>query len=123
MDKYNILKNIFNFESFKNGQDEIIDNILNFENKGILVVMPTGGGKSLLYQIPSILSNELSIVISPLISLMQDQVNFLKSKNVNCEFYNSTLSNNEKIIIQQKIYNKQLNLLYIAPEDFPILIL
>ena len=79
------LKNIFGFDDYKNSQQEIIKEVL--EGKDILTVMPTGGGKSLCYQLPSILDNKLVVVISPLKSLMEDQVNDLQKLNINsCVF-------------------------------------
>ena len=116
--KHEILQEVYGYETFRNDQDLIIDEIWNLENNGILVVMATGGGKSILYQIPAMMKKGLSIVISPLISLMQDQVAFLQSKNIACEYYNSSLNNSEKDIIKNKIKNNQLTLLYIAPERF-----
>ena len=117
MDKLEVLKETFGFDSFRNGQDEIIDSITN-GNNGVLVTMATGGGKSLLYQIPAIMSPNLTLVISPLISLMKDQVDFLKSKGVLAEFYNSSLSEVDKRNIVHKLKNQQIKLLYVAPERF-----
>jgi len=118
MDKYQILTNIFNLKEFRPYQSEIIDEILNEDTKGILVVMPTSAGKSLLYQIPSLLQDGLTIVISPLISLMKDQVDFLKSKNIPSDFYNSSLSESEKKNIENKLINQEIKILYVAPERF-----
>lgn len=119
LDKETVLKETFGFDAFRDPQAEVIDSIFdNEKHKGILVVMPTGGGKSLLYQIPSLLMDGLSIVISPLISLMKDQVDYLKSKNIPAEFYNSSLLESEKRIIEQKLIDTKLKLLYVAPERF-----
>jgi ATP-dependent DNA helicase RecQ len=118
MDKETVLKDIFGFYSFRSNQAEIIDNILNENNKGLLVVMPTAAGKSILYQLSALLMGGLSIVISPLISLMKDQVDYLKSKNIAAEFYNSSLLESEKKIIHQKLMRQELKLLYVAPERF-----
>ena len=118
LDKETVLSEVFGFNSFRDPQAEVIDSIFDDENKGILVVMPTGGGKSLLYQIPSLLMDGLSIVISPLISLMKDQVDYLKSKGVAAEFYNSSLLESEKKAIHQRLIRQELKLLYMAPERF-----
>lgn len=118
MDKETVLKNVFEFESFRDPQGEVIDSIFDDNTKGILVVMPTGGGKSLLYQIPSLLMDGLSIVISPLISLMKDQVDYLKSKRVSAEFYNSGLLDSEEKVIHTKLMRQEVKLLYVAPERF-----
>ena len=75
-----ILKDYFNFDNFRNGQEEIINSVL--ANKNVLAVMPTGAGKSLCYQIPALMNENFSIVISPLISLMQDQVDSLNKKSI-----------------------------------------
>jgi ATP-dependent DNA helicase RecQ len=88
MDKETVLKNVFRFNSFRTNQADIIDNILDENNKGLLVVMPTAAGKSILYQLSALLMEGLSIVISPLISLMKDQVDYLKSKKISEELYN-----------------------------------
>jgi ATP-dependent DNA helicase RecQ len=118
LDKETVLSEVFGFNSFRDPQAEVIDSIFDDENKGILVVMPTGGGKSLLYQIPSLLMDGLSIVISPLISLMKDQVDYLKSKGIAAEFYNSSLLESEKKVIHQRLMRQELKLLYMAPERF-----
>ena len=118
LDKETVLKDVFGFESFRDAQAEVIDSIFDNENKGILAVFPTGAGKSILYQIPSLLMDGLSIVISPLISLMKDQVDYLKSKGITAEFYNSSLLESEKKIIHQKLVRQEVKLLYVAPERF-----
>lgn len=117
--KETILKDVFGFETFRKPQSEVIDHIVNNNNQnGILVVMPTGGGKSLLYQLPPLLMDGLTIVISPLISLMKDQVDSLKAKNVPVEFYNSSLTSSEKRDIEHKLIYQDLKILYVAPERF-----
>lgn len=111
-----ILKKTFGYNNFRPLQKEIIDNVLN--KKDTVVLMPTGGGKSLCYQIPAIHLKGLTIVVSPLISLMKDQVDALRQNGVEAAFWNSTLSADEINNIQYKIASKELNILYIAPERF-----
>lgn len=112
--KDTILKNVFGFESFRENQEKIIDEILNGNN--ILSIMPTGAGKSLCYQIPAILFDGVTIVISPLISLMEDQILKLKNVGVDCAVINSTLSEGEYIKVKNEILNGQYQVIYIAPE-------
>ena len=118
LDKEIVLKETFGLETFRDSQAEVIDSLFDDNNKGVLAVFPTGAGKSLLYQLPSLLSYGLTIVISPLISLMKDQVDYLKSKNIPAEFYNSSLSDTEKYIIHSKLMRQEVKLLYVAPERF-----
>lgn len=108
------LQEYYGFNSFKEIQKKPLLNILNKHNT--LAVLPTGEGKSILYQIPGIMFNGLTIVISPLISLMKDQVVSLKKKNIKADFFNSTLSNEEKNNIFNKIENNEIKLLYVSPE-------
>jgi ATP-dependent DNA helicase RecQ len=118
MDALRILNQVFKYEEFRKGQEEIINATLDYNNKGILVVMPTGAGKSILYQLPALLTDGLTVVISPLISLMKDQIDFLKSKKIPAEFYNSSLSVRDKREVEFSLIRKELKLLYIAPERF-----
>ncbi|MCK4635394.1 MAG: DNA helicase RecQ [Candidatus Moranbacteria bacterium] len=111
-----ILKKTFGYNKFRPLQKEIIQNVLN--KKDTVVLMPTGGGKSLCYQIPAIHLQGLTIVVSPLISLMKDQVDALRQNGVEAAFWNSTLSLDQQNKLQEKIHNKELNILYIAPERF-----
>ena len=109
-----IIKNIFGYDKFRPLQEEVIKNIL--ERNDSLVIMPTGGGKSLCYQIPALIFDGLTIVISPLISLMKDQVEQLNELGINAVFLNSSLSyekyqENVSLIVQKKV-----KLLYLAPE-------
>ena len=109
-----LLKTIYGYENFRKGQNIIIDNILT--GKDTLGIMSTGGGKSICYQIPALLYPHLTIVISPLISLMKDQVDSLKYLGIRAGFLNSTLSKDEYLNLVQDIKNKSIKILYIAPE-------
>lgn len=109
-----ILKDYFGFDSFRNPQEEIINNLL--AGNDLLVLMPTGGGKSLCYQIPALVRNGVGIVISPLIALMEDQVAALKLQGIRAAYYNSSLSANEARLVLAQLHNNELDLLYIAPE-------
>ncbi len=109
-----ILKNTFGFNQFRGQQEEIINHV--FDGNNALVLMPTGGGKSLCYQIPALAREGMGVVISPLISLMQDQVSALNSKGVAAEFLNSTLSLSEVINIENRILAGEVDLLYLSPE-------
>lgn len=110
----NILINDFKLDKFRNKQEDIILNIIN--KKNTLVIMPTGGGKSLTFQIPGVYNPGTTLVISPLISLMKDQVDSLNNKNIPSYFYNSSLSNEEKQEIFSKINDNLIKFLYISPE-------
>ena len=110
----NLLKKFFGYDNFRPGQEEIIDNILN--QKDCLGIMPTGAGKSICYQIPALTFEGTTIVISPLISLMKDQVDSLIQNGISATFINSTLSTSEYF---QTIENAKLGMykiIYVAPE-------
>lgn len=108
------LKQTFGFDEFRYPQKEIISDVLN--RKDVFVLMPTGGGKSLCYQLPALMLEGLTIVVSPLIALMKDQVDSLKQNGVNAEFFNSSLTSSEKDKVRAQILNQKLSLLYVAPE-------
>jgi ATP-dependent DNA helicase RecQ len=112
-----ILKQYFNYDSFRGLQEEIITRTLNREGHS-LVLMPTGGGKSLCYQIPAMIFEGGTIVISPLIALMQDQVDALRKKNIPAGFINSTLSKKERDDRLNQFVSGKTKLLYVTPERF-----
>lgn len=114
MDLLRSLKLFFGFDSFRKGQREIIESILRNEN--VLAILPTGGGKSLCYQLPALISGGFSIVISPLIALMKDQVDSLNKNEEIAAFINSSLDYHSINQIMNKISNGQLKLIYVAPE-------
>lgn len=111
---FEILNKYYGYNSFRKGQYEIINNILS--GRDTFCILPTGGGKSICYQIPAILFNGVTIVISPLIALMKDQVDNLKANGINAEYINSTqnLENIDRII--EGCRQGEIKLLYIAPE-------
>ena len=109
-----ILQSVFGFQSFRPPQDQIIDSVIAGDDA--MVIMPTGGGKSLCYQIPSLVREGCGVVVSPLIALMQDQVSALKLLGVRAAFLNSTLDPSEAAEIESDLRNGTLDLLYIAPE-------
>lgn len=114
MNPKEVLNKYFGYNEFRPGQPEIINSIL--EKKDTLAVMPTGGGKSICYQIPALIFEGLTIVVSPLIALMKDQVDVLNKKGIPANFINSTLSQEEINIVYSNIINKKIKLLYLAPE-------
>jgi ATP-dependent DNA helicase RecQ len=109
-----ILKNIFGYDEFRKGQDQIIDHVI--AGKNCFVLMPTGGGKSLCYQIPSLCLDGVGIIVSPLIALMQDQVDALKQVGVRAEAINSNMSQGEVFNVKERLKNNDLDLLYVSPE-------
>ena len=109
-----ILKHTFGYSEFRGQQRDIIQGALDGDDA--LVLMPTGGGKSLCYQIPGLIRNGLAIVVSPLIALMQDQVSALQQLGINAAYLNSTLSREEYSQIMRQLHDGDLDLLYIAPE-------
>ncbi|TRZ69538.1 MAG: DNA helicase RecQ, partial [Bacteroidetes bacterium] len=114
---YEVLKKVFGFDSFKGNQEAIINNIL--QNKDTFVIMPTGGGKSLCYQLPALIKDGTAIIISPLIALMKNQVDSIRSfgteTNV-AHFMNSSLSKQEITQVKKDIVAGNTKLLYVAPE-------
>ncbi len=110
----NALKHFFGHECFRFDQRPIIERVL--KNKDVLVIMPTGGGKSLCYQLPALLRAGVTIVVSPLIALMQDQVTALRDNGIEATFLNSTLAPDEVRSRQNALLAGDIKLLYIAPE-------
>jgi ATP-dependent DNA helicase RecQ len=108
------LKEYYGYESFRPGQEDLIQAIINGQD--VLGIMPTGGGKSLCYQIPAIVMDGLTLVVSPLISLMKDQVDSLQEMGVNAAYLNSQLSFPEQQEIIQKVRAREIDLLYVSPE-------
>ena len=109
-----ILKHRFGYDAFRLNQEAAIEAVLH--GRDCVVLMPTGGGKSLCYQIPALMLAGLTVVISPLIALMKDQVDALRSNGVEAAFLNSTQSGPEQVEVFQKVRSGELKLLYVAPE-------
>lgn len=119
MDKFtekaeHLLKTVFGYDSFRPLQLEIIKSVL--AGTDTLAIMPTGGGKSLCYQIPALIFEGITIVVSPLISLMQDQVSALQENGVEAVFLNSALEWEEYLYTVNKIKAGKIRLLYVSPE-------
>jgi ATP-dependent DNA helicase RecQ len=112
--KHDALKKYFGYDSFRPQQAEIIDTIM--ADKDCLVLMPTGGGKSVCFQIPAVIRDGLTVVISPLIALMKDQVEALRGNGISAAFLNSSLSSSEQDSVMWRAKVGDLKLLYIAPE-------
>jgi ATP-dependent DNA helicase RecQ len=113
-DKYTVLKDVFGFDSFRPGQEEVVDTLLAGRN--ILTVMPTGSGKSLCFQIPSLVTGGLTIVVSPLVALMEDQVAALKLAGVAADTINSSRSREDNVASWRRAAAGETRLLYMAPE-------
>ncbi len=114
MDKYEVIKEYFGYTEFRFGQEQIIDNLLT--GKDALCVMPTGAGKSLCYQVPALIIKGVTIVISPLISLMKDQVNSLVQSGINAAYINSSLSAKEYGEVINCASAGKYKIIYVAPE-------
>ncbi len=109
-----VLETVFGYQRFREGQKAVIDAAI--AGKDSLVIMPTGGGKSLCYQIPALVRDGLTLVISPLISLMKDQVDQLKANGVAAECINSTIARDDLITIYNRIHSGAVKLVYVSPE-------
>ncbi|MGF1652461.1 MAG: DEAD/DEAH box helicase, partial [Actinomycetales bacterium] len=109
-----VLRRVFGYSDFRGPQREVVDHVV--AGGDALVLMPTGGGKSLCYQIPAIVRDGVGVVVSPLIALMQDQVTALRAVGVRAAFLNSTLSPDERRAVEAAYLAGELDLLYLAPE-------
>jgi len=114
MKKLEILQHYFGHQNFREQQEEVIDYILNGED--VLMILPTGGGKSLCYQLPSLLMSGVTVVVSPLLALMHDQVIALRENGISASMLSSMQSLEETREIKQALYKNQIKLLYVAPE-------
>src|SRR5258705_4520501 len=112
--KHEILKDIFGFDDFRPGQEEAVDALL--AGRSVLTVMPTGSGKSLCYQVPALVLGGLTLVVSPLVALMQDQVSALRLAGVAADTINSSKERAENIAAWRRVTAGQTRLLYLAPE-------
>lgn len=115
---YDLLKNVFGFEQFKGNQEEIIKTVLS--GKNVFVLMPTGGGKSLCYQLPALISKGITIVVSPLIALMKNQVDMIRNFGTDsgiAHVMNSSLSKSELLQVKDDLSKCKTKLLYVAPES------
>lgn len=113
-DKYGVLKEYFGYEAFRMGQEELIDSIL--QGKDALGIMPTGAGKSICFQVPAVLLEGITLVISPLISLMKDQVTTLNQAGIPAAFLNSSLSSRQYSLALQYAREGRYKIIYVAPE-------
>jgi ATP-dependent DNA helicase RecQ len=113
-DAADVLHRIFGYDSFRGQQQEIIEQVV--DGGDALVLMPTGGGKSLCYQIPALVRPGVGVVISPLIALMQDQVDACEALGIRARFLNSTQDPDERRLVEMEFVNGELDLLYLAPE-------
>lgn len=114
MESKQLLERYFGYDKFLSGQEELINHILSGRN--VLGIMPTGGGKSICYQLPGLIFDGLTIVISPLISLMKDQVNLLRANDIDSAYINSSLSRSEYYSVISGISSGKYKIIYIAPE-------
>ena len=114
LDKYEILKKYFGYDTFRNSQETLIDHIL--AGKDTLGIMPTGAGKSLCYQIPALLMDGITLVISPLISLMKDQVGSLNQAGIHAAFLNSSLTIGQYYKALGFAREGRYPIIYVAPE-------
>ena len=114
MDKFDVLSSYYGYDSFRGNQEEIIDSLINKRN--VIAVMATGGGKSICFQIPAILSSGITLVITPLISLMQNQVDELKKRKIAAEYISSEMDYIGINNVIERVKSNKIKLLYISPE-------
>lgn len=112
--KYRMLERVFGYHSFRPGQEELVDGLL--AGRDVFGIMPTGGGKSICYQLPALLSDGITLVISPLISLMRDQVLNLKASGIGAAYINSTLTMPQLQMVYRNLLAGRYKLVYVAPE-------
>ena len=110
----NILFKYWGYDSFRPFQEETISSI--FDSKDTLTVLPTGGGKSICFQVPALICEGMAVIVSPLISLMKDQVDYLKDIGIAAECLNSSLNSSDRAQVTRRIKSGNLKLLYLAPE-------
>ena len=113
-DPHSILKKVFGYDSFRPGQEEIVRRLL--DGQDVLAVMPTGAGKSICYQVPALLLPGITIVVSPLVSLMKDQVGALVQAGVAAAFLNNSLTDNQKALMLHRAREGWSKIIYVAPE-------
>src|SRR5256886_14759909 len=111
-----ILKERFGFAEFQPGQREVIDALT--EHRAALAVFPTGGGKSLCYELPALMWDGITLVVSPLIALMKNQIDFLRSRGISPARMDSSLTDEEARAANELLLSGKLKLLYVAPERF-----
>jgi len=111
---YDILNHTFGYDEFRHHQADIVETVIS--GRDALVLMPTGGGKSLCYQIPALVRDGVGIVVSPLIALMQDQVDALQQLSIRAAFLNSSMNGQQQQAVVQALSAGELDLLYVAPE-------
>ena len=110
---HSILKKVFGYDSFRPGQEEIVSRLL--AGQDVLAVMPTGAGKSICYQVPALLLPGITIVVSPLVSLMKDQVGALVQAGVAAAFLNNSLTDNQKALMLHRAREGWYKIIYVAP--------
>ncbi len=119
MKQLELLKKHFGYDSFRPLQEQIINDVL--DHKDLMVVMPTGGGKSMCFQLPSLMLDGITLVISPLIALMKDQVDSLKANGIHAGYFNSSQDSSQQQELIAALNSKSLKLLYVAPESIQLL--
>ena len=114
MNKHEILKRYFGYDTFRTGQEELVNALLG--GRDVLGIMPTGAGKSLCYQVPALMLQGITFVISPLVSLMRDQVNALVQQGVSAAYLNRSLTDAQYNKALRNAANGQYKIIYVAPE-------